>query len=652
MTTMRNALCCTVVVCLSLCLGLLEGNPVAAEPSQAMLGQKVADISFPTPDGKKTSWHELKGKKATVIVFLSFECPVSNSYSKPLTDIHTELVKYGVSFIGIVPNDDLSAAQVARQAKEYGLSFPVFVDQDYRAANAIQANITPEVFVLDETFTLRYRGRIDDTWYARLKRNHRTSHHDLRQVLGELLSGRPIQTPATEAVGCQIQRQLKKTASKGTVTYYRDVLPILQKNCQSCHRPGEAGPFSLMTYRQAVNWAEDIKTYTQNRQMPPWRPSEGLPLLNQRKLEDRDIATLAAWVDGGTPAGDPKDAPPPPTFSEGWQLGPPDLVLTVPGEMQLGPVGKDLFRCFVLPTSLGEDRYVAAVEVRPGNPRIVHHALLFVDTTGAGRRLEKAAQQKEAQQPPRDEHDGPNLDRGPGYTVSMGVGFLPKGGLGGWAPGNLAHRLPEGFGYFLPKNADIVLQIHYHRNGRLEKDQTRIGIFFSKHPKPQQYQSAVLAGRGPNLPPPLFLIPAGAENHKITGTHYVTDDLTLYSIVPHMHLLGKSIKVTVIDPQGKQTTLLGIKEWDYNWQEMYFFKTPVLVKGGSKLEVEAIYDNSSKNPNNPNNPPKIVTFGEETTDEMCFVFLGGISERPRSLAGGRQVLPILPNPPRAAGGKK
>src|SRR5262249_30148723 len=162
------------------------------------------------------------------------------------------------------------------------------------------------------------------------------------------------------------------------------VLPILQRNCQECHRPGEVGPFSLMTYRQAVNWATDIKEYTQSRRMPPWKISEGLAFHNERRLSDHGIAVLAAWADNGTPEGNPKDAPPPVKFAEGWRLGQPDLVLTLSDDFQVGPSGNDVFRCFVLPTNLTEDKFVEAMEVRPGNPRVVHHALLFVDTAGQG----------------------------------------------------------------------------------------------------------------------------------------------------------------------------------------------------------------------------------------------------------------------------
>jgi hypothetical protein len=500
------------------------------------------------------------------------------------------------------------------------------------------------VFVLDGTFTLRYRGRIDDAWTARLKQNHQAGVADLRQALGELLSGRPVSNPTTRAVGCNIARATEPPVKNGPVTYYRDALPILQRRCQGCHRPGEVGPFSLLTYRQAVNWASDIEEYTRTGQMPPWKITAGLPFHNDRRMPANEIATLAAWVDGGTPEGDKKDAPPPAQFPQGWQLGTPDLVLTLPDDFQIGPTGKDVFRCFVLPTNFTEDRYVAGVEIRPGNPRIVHHSLLFVDGTGQARKLEE---KEKARGEIKDPHTGVvSLDKGPGYSVAMGVGFLPQGGMSGWAPGQLGRYLPDGFGYYLPKGADVVMQIHYHRNGKLEKDRTSIGLYLAKSPKTRPIQGGVLAGgQGGTGPMRLFFsIPPGAERHRLTGTQRATEDCTLHMITPHMHLLGKEIKVTMTPPGGPPQTLLEIKDWDYNWQETYTFKNPVQVKAGSRLDVEAFFDNSSNNPRNPFSPPRRVTFGEQTTNEMCFIFLGGTSARP-----GRR-LPLTPNDP--AGGEK
>ncbi len=609
---------CSWLLTWPIVLGFAAGSALGAEDARtaAKLGNKIDNLTFKQLSGGTIDLPRLKGARATVVVFLSFECPVSNSYAQPLADLAQAYRAQGVVLVGICTNAELDAGQVAKQVQDFRLPFPVFQDDRHRAAEAFGAAVTPETFLLDAELVLRYRGRIDNGYAARLRKNQQITRHDLRQALDQLLAGKPVSEPVTEAVGCPIRHASTAKSSPATVTFHRDVLPILQNRCQVCHRPGEVGPFALLTYKQAVNWAADIKEYTQNRQMPPWKPVAGVAFHNQRRLSDAEIATLAAWVDGGTPAGDPQDAPPPRQFPAGWQLGQPDLILTVDDDFQVGPSGQDLFRCFVLPTNLTEDKFVSAVEVRPGNARIVHHTLLYIDTTGQGRKLEqqaKARAKKENQ-----------LDRGPGYSVAMGVGFLPQGGLGGWAPGQMARYLPEGTGHYLPKGSDVILQVHYHRDGRLEKDRTSIGLYFAQKPVKTRFQTLALPGR-------FASIPAENDHYRVQGSIWVDQDCTLHTVMPHMHMLGREIKVTITPPEGPGQTLVAIDDWNYNWQETYLLKEPLAVKAGTRFDVEAYYDNSSKNPNNPNSPPKRVFFGQQTTDEMCFVFLGATSNTPGRL---------------------
>ncbi len=602
-----------------------------SEPSKAKLGENIPNLTFKDDKGKTHRLYELENTKAIVIAFLSFECPVSKSYAQPLSEIADEFGKFGVTIWGLTTNEDDSRDDIAKAAKRFDLTFPVFKDERLRAAEALKADFTPEVFVLDGNFVLKYRGRIDDMYSERLKKHAKITEFNLRQTLAELVTGRPVTVSATRAVGCSIPRAEQAIAKDGKVTYHRDVQPIVQKHCQECHRSGEVGPFSLMTYKQAVNWAKDIKDYTQRREMPPWKLSEGIGFHNERRLTDQEIKTLADWADGGTPKGDANDAPPPREFAKGWQLGTPDLILSPEDDFVLGPSGKDVFRCYVLPTKLTEDRHVAAVEMRPGNPQIVHHLILFIDTAGNGRSLEKAAQEKAKNNPVIDEHTGQpsKYDRGPGYTRMMGVGFLPRQSMLGWAPGIQPRYMPKGVGFLVPKNADIVMQVHYHRNGRTEKDRTQIGLYFAKKKIEHPFQAGAVPG--------FFLsIPPGEEKFNVNGDAWALKDFTMLSITPHMHLLGKSISITMTPPDGPEQKLLAIKQWDYNWQEMYFLKEPIQVKAGTKFHLEASFDNSDKNPLNPSSPPRRVTLGEQTTNEMCFVFLGGYSN---------SRLPILPLSP-------
>jgi peroxiredoxin len=604
----------------TLAIAILVGAPLSAragnERAADRVGATIPPISLSNSTGKPVDFETLRGKNATIVVFLSFECPICNNYVQTLGEMFQAYRSKGATVVGVVVGDDESAADVARQAKERQIAFPVLRDEKHAAADAFGAAITPEAFLLDDKGVVRYRGRIDNRFASRVRQNTQVTSYDLRQALDSLLAGKPIPDPVTKAVGCAIVREPKSLTHTGNVTFYRDVLPIMQNKCQACHRPGEVGPFSLMTYRQAVNWAADIKDYTQSRRMPPWKPTEGLPFQHERKLADPEIATIAAWVDAGTPEGDSHDAPPPRKFVEGWQRGTPDLILES-GDFQVGPSGSDIFRCYVMPTNLPEDKYVTAVEVRPGNSRIAHHALIFLDTMGQGRKLEA----EETKRPKKEE-----IDKGPGYFSGMGVGFLPRGSLGGWAPGQISRELPEGTGYFLPKGADVVMQMHYHRDGKLETDRTRIGIYFARKPVARRFQGIVTAGGQSGLR--FFMIPPGANHLRLHGTTWVDQDCDVHSVMPHMHLIGRDIKVTMTQPGGPTTTLVHIPDWDYNWQETYFFKEPIHVKAGTKFEVEAFYDNSAANPNNPSNPPKLVTFGEQTTNEMCFGFIGATTDQP------------------------
>jgi AhpC/TSA family len=600
------------LVSLAVGFAILAAPPA---PRTDKLGSKIEHLTLRDADGNNLPAPDAV---ATVVVFLSFECPVSNNYASTLSNLAKDYGPKGVTFAA-VSTGDASAAEIAKKASEFRLGFPIVRDDGFRLTVALQAATTPEAFVLDRHDILRYRGRIDDGYTDRLKQNRSVKSHDLQNALDDLLAGKPVREPATVAVGCPIQRDEPRTASDAKITYYRDVLPVLQANCQSCHRPGAAGPFSLMTYKQAVNWAGDIKDYTHSRKMPPWKPAEGLDFTGERKLSDNDVATLAAWADAGAPAGDPKDAPPPVQFTEGWALGPPDLIVTVPEEFQVGAGGRDLFRVFVLPTGLTEDKYVSAFQVRPGNPRVVHHTLNFIDTTGAARALEQKERDrnKEADEP----------DAGPGYSVAMGTGIRPTGAIGGWAPGQMPHVLPDGVGYYLPKHSDIVVQVHYHRTGKVEKDQTSIGFYFAKKPVTQTMQS-LPAGMAPALRLLMFAIPPNDERFEVKRSLWVTQDCNLHSVLPHMHLLGRQIAVTMTPPDGPTTTLVAIKDWDYNWQETYYFKEPIRVKAGTRFDVTAVYDNSRKNPNNPFDPPQTVRFGEQTTNEMIFGFLGVTGDRP------------------------
>lgn len=406
------------------------------------------------------------------------------------------------------------------------------------------------------------------------------------------------------AVG--IALTMPSTAPAEVPTYHREVSRILQKNCVECHRPGQVAPFALQTYEQTRKRADDLASVVHDRTMPPWHASttEGGPFLDARVLTEAEIATIAAWAKAGAPEGDPKDAPPPLEFASGWQLGEPDLVLTMPIPFQLGPDGPDEHRVFVIPTGLLEGKWVAAIDYKPGNPKIVHHALGGFDLKKRARILDEA-------------------DPRPGYKVFGGFGFTPDGMLSGWSPGHKATVSPEGVGRYLPAGADFVLQVHYHRNGKVETDSTQVGIYFAKTPIDKEQKAAVVSPPpGPLLFIPKLWIPAGSSNHEVTGSLTLEEsDRHLFGITPHMHWLGKDFLLTATLPDGSKRTLIKIDRWDFNWQDLYLLAEPIALPKGTRIDMVAHFDNSTANPSNPSKPPVAVGWGEQTTDEMCLGFL-------------------------------
>jgi len=384
-------------------------------------------------------------------------------------------------------------------------------------------------------------------------------------------------------------------------TFSNEVVRIFQNRCQSCHHPGDIAPFSLMTYTDAAAHTDAIKFMTQTRQMPPWKATPACgDFRDPRVLSQDEIDTIAKWVDNGAPQGNVSDMPPAKSFDGGWSLGEPDLVFSSP-EAYKPPVTGDTYRCFPLPTNLTADKYVSAIDIKPGDRQTVHHVIAYVDTNGDSQKLDEA-------------------DPGPGYTCFGGPGFtistLGAATLGGWAPGARASLLPENVAMSLPAQSRIVLQVHYHPQGiKTVPDQTQIGIYFAKK-KPQQL-IYILPLINQN-----FTIPPNDPNYKVTASANAGWPVHLYLIAPHMHLLGRKMHVTATIPGGEQKCLINVDDWDFNWQGMYQFSEPMTIPYGTKLSLEASYDNSGGNFRNPNVPPKPVSWGEQTTDEMCIAFLG------------------------------
>ena len=398
-------------------------------------------------------------------------------------------------------------------------------------------------------------------------------------------------------------------AAAQTVTWSADVAPIIYNNCSSCHRPGQVSPLTLMSFDDVAKRGPLIATVTQSRYMPPWKPEPGwVAYRDERRLTPQQIATIQAWVDQGMPYGDKSQEPPAPTFTSDWTLGTPDLVLTMPAAFSVPADGPDVYRNFVLPTGLTQDRWVKAIELRPTARAVVHHVLFASDTTGT------AAKQ-----------DG--LDGQPGFP-GLGTVFTIEaltnplaaisGGLGGWVPGTTPAFLPAGIAMPLPANSDLILQTHFHPNGQPQTEQTVVGIYFGPKPDRQitQLQAPAFFGIRANID-----IPAGETDYKVRGSFILAADADAVSVSAHCHYLGKEAKLTATLPTGEVKILLWIKQWDFNWQDQYMFQDLLFLPKGTRIDGELTYDNSSNNLRNPNHPPKRVQWGEQSTDEMGSLIL-------------------------------
>lgn len=570
---------------------LLIALPLSAAPDDP-----VADFTLPDSGGTKRSLSDYKEAPAVVLIFLGVECPRCNRYADRINAIHADYSPKGVTLLAVNSNAHETNGEIDAHAKRCAFTFPVLIDALQTVADRLKVSMIPTTLVLDKERRIRFRGAVDDN-----KDAERVRSRHLRDALDAVLAGREPAVASTPTPGCEIQRKAPAAPADPAVTYSNRVAAILNENCVSCHRPGQVAPFSLDSHERAARWAANIRRVTQARTMPPWKPANHGTFRQERVMKEDDLKALAAWAEAGAPAGDLDKAPPPPKFAEGWMLGEPDLVLETP-EYELDPTGPDEYRCYVLEPNLTEDVWIQAAETRPGNPAVVHHVIAYVDGSRYSVKLDER-------------------DPKPGYRTSgTGPGFLPSGEMGGWAPGNFPYRTPDGVGRPLKKNARIVLEVHYHRNGRREKDRTRIGLHFSKKPVDQPLRWISLARFDLDLP-------AGDKEIAVKARQTVTESMHLLAIMPHMHLIGRKIKVTAQFPDASTRTLVDVPDWDFNWQDTYLFREPLPIPKGTRLLLEAVYDNSAGNPDNPNHPPKRVSWGEETTDEMCIVFISYTRDR-------------------------
>lgn len=555
------------------------------------VGTAVAMLTFATGSLATAKRHQ--APRLTVELYLSTDCPVARKATPRIKALMDEFEPQGVAFKAYFPNELETADALASHLKDRGYRFPATLDLGGERAKRFGVKIVPTAVVLDPNGKVLYHGPIDDH-----KEPHLVRQRHLYAALSASLTGKPVPAAKVEAFGCVLMPGTP-LPEKGKVTYAEHTKAILDRSCLPCHRTDEVAPFSLVGYTNARKWAQMIQIVTESKKMPPWKAVHGYGyFLNENRLTEVEIELLKRWAEGGAPRGDQRAEPPTPRFEhQEWSLGQPDLTLKPTAPYRLAADGQDDYRHFILKTNFNETKWIKSMAVKPGNKQVVHHVIAFIDEKGVSHRL--------------DGKDGQV-----GYSTFGGVGFLPDGSLGGWAPGNNAFETPEGKAFELKPGASIVMQIHYHRTGKEEVDLTQLGLYFAK-PEEKIEKAVALSW----MAKPTINIPAGEAAHVERATFPVPADITLYSLMPHMHLLGKEMRADVEYPDGETKPLIYVKDWDFNWQLSYAFIEPLEIPKGSKLHVTAVFDNSSANRNNPSNPPKAVRWGEETTDEM-FLLVG------------------------------
>lgn len=532
---------------------------------------------------------------ATVYVFLATDCPVASRTAPQVARFALRYLRRGVRVIAVYPNATETQAGMMRHAKERGLiaaGVTVRRDATGSLARALGAAQSPESVLLDTGGKIVYRGSVESLTWA----------------VNALIAGRPVPAQTVRVAGCALRLSpLVAPVKNADCAAYARIAPVLAKHCVPCHRDGEVGAMPLDSQKSAASWATAMASYTKKREMPPWKADSHGEFENERLLTVAEIAAFAEWANVAREAKDapsiaaPVHAAAPVVAlpsATAWKIGTPDAPFEMPAAYTTPAEGKDVYRCFVLPTDYDADKWVAAIEFQPGNKRIVHHINVWLDTSGTARRLDIA-------------------DPAPGYVSpapGSEPGFKAAGVLGGWVPGHTPWKLPDGVGNKLPQGADIVLEVHYITTGKPETDRSRFGLTWVRGAVKKPLHMGEVSASG-------FVIPAGDKAYTVNTSEFVREPITLLSVTPHMHNRGVSMRAVAQLPDGTPLPLITVRNWDFAWQSSYRYKTPVRLPQNTRIDVEAVYDNSDTNPKNPDRPPKPVKNGAKTTDEMCNLFL-------------------------------
>jgi hypothetical protein len=621
----RSLLCSWLAVAASVVSGA-EPLPVERVVVQRLDGTAIPFPDLLGPDGR-----------AVCFAFLHPACPMAQEYAPVLGDLATRFAGDGIRFVGVVCEAD-EPGEVEAYRTKFGITFPIHLDTAFTLAEALDATVTPEVVLVDRNRQIRYSGRIDDRYKLRGVMTPGDAEPELASAIEDLVAGREIREPRTEAAGCPLDRPERPAAqvaaaTSAAPTFFKDVLPFLHAQCQKCHSPGQAGPFELLTYDDAVEWAELAIEEIEARRMPPAQIESELDYSWTKPPTAVELAMLRQWVAAGKPEGDPAEAPalpPLPDYSAFQEdLGPPDIVLEQPEPTQLGSHGNDVYRNIMFPLNRDEDLRLRAIQFLPGNRKVVHHALI-------GHLPRATAEEAVRKHGGRDGFSHPD-DRAGGFQDSHGIGFRvppvrddgqPRAAfVGGFVPGVRATAAPGDAAVVIPAGCDISVQVHYVRTGKLETDSSRVGIWLAKQPPPKVTNMIYLSGD-------FAVVPPGVTDFRVRGSYTLPQDADFVGVVPHAHQLARWVEIRATLPGEKQPLLLlRVPQWDYNWQSPYQLKEPHRFPAGTRFDAEVSYDNSAANPRNPFKPPQNVWHNETIHDEMLLPMFTFASEKPLDAKG-------------------
>lgn len=559
-------------------------------------------LQLPASHGERVQFPLPDQSGLTVLCFLGTECPLARLYGPRLARLAQQYPPHEVRFLGVNSNRQDSLDDVQRYVAVYGIPFPIAKDYDHQLADRFSVTRTPEVLVLDAAGQVRYRGRIDDQYRPGVMRPEAT-RRDLQAALDELLAGRPVSVPQTTPVGCLLGRR-PTVATPTELTYCRDIVPVLQRHCLECHRPGDIGPFALDDYDEVVGWGPMLVEVIDDGRMPPWHAAaHSGPFANAREMPERDRETLRAWVAGGMPFGDPRDLPPSPEYRTGWMLPrEPDLIVPMRAEPFRVPAeGVVEYQYFVADPGFTEDRWVIGAQVLPGNRAVVHHSIVFI--------------------------------RPPDGTRLRGTGWLTA-----YVPGQRSALMPPGMGRRIPAGSKLVFQMHYTPNGSEQLDLTRVGLLFGEEDAITHEVLTLMAIHQD------FEIPPGAADFAVTaGLSQFPADAQLLALAPHMHVRGKACRVIAHCGEDRRL-LLDVPRYDFNWQHVYELAQPFPLTDVDRLEFVARFDNSADNPVNPD-PAQYVYWGDQTWEEMAVAFFEVARPRQDSSAHSRRPAAAETPPP-------